>query len=72
MVAGGQPLVRAHTGLVRLRVLGPSMADVLDALDLAGVGETPIVVGHALRAGCHDGCECGIFRVAPHARATGC
>jgi hypothetical protein len=39
------------------------MAAVLNALDLARVGETRIVVGHALRSGCHDRCEYGIFRV---------
>ena len=46
------------------------MAVLLDALDLADVGETRVVVGHALRSSCHDRCECGIFRFAPHTRAA--
>lgn len=62
-----QPLVRAHAGLVRLLERRAPMPAVLDALDLAGVGEARVVVGQALRAGCHDGCECGMFRVAPRA-----
>lgn len=66
VVAVVQALVRAHTRA--LLCLGNAMAGVLDALDLADAGEARVVVGHALRAGCHDGCECGIFRVAPHAR----
>ncbi|KAJ4985615.1 hypothetical protein SVAN01_08890 [Stagonosporopsis vannaccii] len=76
VVAGAvvQARVRARAGAGAgagaLERRGEALRGVLDALDLAGVGEARVVVAHALRPGGHDGCECGIFRVAPQARAT--